>query len=135
MPALGGYGIAELEGMESQERGFQHGHRKKYAIPHTKERHVIDVFKEKDEAVLHSLLKAMRDALVLCAGTLQYEASTLPAAQMQQTVLPETNHEEATTSIQTGQGCRAGWIGEAFARENKGRVARAPCLGVRTSRR
>ena len=29
MPALGGYGIAELEGMESQERGFQHGHRKK----------------------------------------------------------------------------------------------------------
>ena len=89
MPALGGYGIAELEGMESQERGFQHGHRKKYAIPHTKERHVIDLFKEKDEAVLHSLLKAMRDALVLCAGTLQYEASTLPAAQMQQTVLPE----------------------------------------------
>ena len=28
MPTLGGYGIAELEGMESQERGFQHGHRK-----------------------------------------------------------------------------------------------------------
>ena len=38
---------------------------------------------------MHSLLKAMRDALVLCPGTLQYEASTLPAAQMQQTVLPE----------------------------------------------
>lgn len=89
MPALGGYGIAELEGMESQERGFQHGHRKKYGIPRTKEQHVIDLFKEKDETVLNSLLKAMKDALVLCAETLQYEASTLPAAQMQQKVLPE----------------------------------------------
>ena len=56
MPALGGYGIAELEGMESQERGCQHVHRRKYDIPNTKERHVIDLFKEKGEAVLHSLL-------------------------------------------------------------------------------
>lgn len=88
-PALGGYGIAGLEVMESQERGFQHGHRKTYSIPHTKERHVIDLFKDKDGAALHSLLKAMRDALVACAATLQYEASTLPAVQMQQTVLPE----------------------------------------------
>ena len=31
----------------------------------------------------------MRDALVACAATLQYEASTLPAVQMQQTVLPD----------------------------------------------
>ena len=45
--------------------------------------------------MLHSLLKAMRDALVLCAGTLQYEASTLPAAQMQQTVLPENTQKSS----------------------------------------
>jgi hypothetical protein len=28
IPSLGGYGIAELEPFESQERGFEHGHRK-----------------------------------------------------------------------------------------------------------
>ena len=39
--------------------------------------------------MLHSLLEAMKEALVRCAETLQYEASTLPAAQMRQTVLPE----------------------------------------------
>ena len=76
----------------------------KYSIPHTKESHDIDFFKDKDGAALHSLLKAMRDALVACAATLQYEASTLPAVQMQQTVLPE-NHEEATASINIGWRC------------------------------
>ena len=33
IPSLGGYGVAELEPFESQARGFEHGHRKKYAIP------------------------------------------------------------------------------------------------------
>ena len=33
IPSLGGYGVAELEPFESQERGFGHGHRKKYSIP------------------------------------------------------------------------------------------------------
>ena len=39
--------------------------------------------------MLHSLLEAMKEALARCAETLQYEASTLPAAQMGQSVLPE----------------------------------------------
>ena len=47
IPSLGGYGIAELEPFESQERGFQHGHRKKYSIPRAQERDVIQLFKEK----------------------------------------------------------------------------------------
>ena len=33
IPSLGGYGVAELEPFESQQRGFEHGHRKKYSIP------------------------------------------------------------------------------------------------------
>ena len=33
IPSLGGYGVAELEPFESQARGFEHGHRKKYSIP------------------------------------------------------------------------------------------------------
>lgn len=38
IPSLGGHGVAELEPFESQERGFEHGHRKKYKIPKNKER-------------------------------------------------------------------------------------------------
>merc|ERR1712023_446579 len=64
LTSLGGYAIAGLEDMESQERGFQHGHRKKYAAPRTSERRLVELFKERDEEVLHSLLEAMRDAPV-----------------------------------------------------------------------
>ena len=42
MPSLGGYGVGELEPFESQERGFQHGHRKKSAIPRNNERAIIE---------------------------------------------------------------------------------------------
>ena len=45
IPSLGGYGVAELEPFESQERGFKHGHRKKYAIPKSKEQEIIEKFK------------------------------------------------------------------------------------------
>ena len=89
IPALGGYGVAELEPFESQARGFQHGHRKKYAIPKMREHEVIKLFREKDSAELHSMLKDLEMALIRCAETVQYEASTLPAKQMNQNVLPE----------------------------------------------
>ena len=69
VPSLGGYGIAELEPFESQQRGFQHGHRKKYAIPKTREREVIQLFKEGDETALHSLFNALKSALLRCAET------------------------------------------------------------------
>ena len=39
--------------------------------------------------MLHKLLREFKAALIRCAETLQYEASTLPAKQMGQTVLPE----------------------------------------------
>ena len=58
-------------------------------MPATREKHAVELFRERNETVLHSLLEAMKEALVRCAETLQYEASTLPAAQMRQTVLPE----------------------------------------------
>lgn len=47
------------------------------------------LFREKDKSVLHGLMLQLRDALISCAESLQYEASTLPATQMGQTVLPE----------------------------------------------
>ena len=89
IPSLGGFGVAELEPFESQERGFQHGHRKKYAIPKSNEREIIEKFRSHNETELHKLFRDLKDALIRCAETLQYEASTLPAKQMGQTVLPE----------------------------------------------
>jgi hypothetical protein len=89
IPSLGGYGVAELEPFESQERGFEHGHRKKYAIPKNNEREIIEKFKSHNQTELHNLFQDLKVALIRCAETLQYEASTLPAKQMGQTVLPE----------------------------------------------
>ncbi len=89
VPSLGGYGVAELEPFESQARGFEHGHRKKYAIPKVREREIVELFRNHDPTVLHNLFRDLKVALIRCAETLQYEASTLPAKQMGQTVLPE----------------------------------------------
>ena len=45
------------------------------------------LFREQDPTVLHSLLQKLRQAMISCAESLQYEASTLPATQMRQSVL------------------------------------------------
>eukprot|EP00959_Pyramimonas_sp_CCMP1952_P359294 7523314-Pyramimonas_sp.AAC.1 len=50
---------------------------------------VVRLFREQDPAVLRSLLEELKQALISCAESLQYEASTLPATQMRQTVLAE----------------------------------------------
>ena len=51
VPSLGGFGIAELEPFESQARGFQHGHRKVYKIPATREQDIVRQFREHDQSV------------------------------------------------------------------------------------
>ena len=71
IPSLGGYGVAELEPFESQERGFQHGHRKKYAIPKNKERELTEQFKSHNQTELHGLFQDLKVALIRCAETLQ----------------------------------------------------------------
>ena len=50
---------------------------------------MIELFRNQDSAALKSFFEAVKGALLSCAATLQYEASTLPAEQMNQTVLPE----------------------------------------------
>ena len=47
------------------------------------------MFRNQDSAALKSFFEAVKGALLSCAATLQYESSTLPAEQMNQTVLPE----------------------------------------------
>ena len=60
IPSLGGYGVAELEPFESQERGFKHGHRNKYAIPRSNEREIIEEFKKHEGTWLHNLLHDLK---------------------------------------------------------------------------
>ena len=50
---------------------------------------MIELFRNSDSAALKSFFAAVKTALLSCAATLQYESSTLPAEQMDQTVLPE----------------------------------------------
>ena len=104
IPSLGGYGVAELEPFESQQYGFEHGHRKKYAIPKIREREIIDKFRSHDPAALSDLFSDLKVALLRCAETLQYEASTLPAKQMGQTVLPEkfTQKQQSQSRLDSG---------------------------------
>ena len=104
MPSLGGYGVAELEPFESQGRGFAHGHRKKYAIPKSREHEIIEKFRTHDPTEWHNLAADLKAALLRCVETLQYEASTLPAQQMGQTVLPEkfTKKQQSQSRLDGG---------------------------------
>ena len=99
IPSLGGYGVAELKPIESQERGFEHGHSKKYAIPKNNERAIIEKFRTQNETELHNLFQDYKNALIRCAETLQYEASTLPAKQMGQTVLPKKSQRNNKSNL------------------------------------
>jgi len=104
VPSLGGLGTAELEPMESQQRGFQHGHRKKYAFPCTREHELTKLFQGKNQTGLHDMFNNLKTALIQCAETLQYESSCLPAKQMGQTVLPEkfTKKQQAHSRLDGG---------------------------------
>ena len=88
-PSLGGLGVGELEPFESQQRGFTHGHRKKYSIPTNQHQDIIDMFTHQGGLQVREFLQGLKAALLACASSLQYEDSTLPAHQMGQTVLPE----------------------------------------------
>ena len=88
-PSLGGFGIAELEPFESQKRGFAHGHRKRYSIPTMQHEEVLDLFANKESGRAREFLSCLKDALLACAASLQYDDSVLPAEQMHQTVFPE----------------------------------------------
>jgi len=89
IPGTAGLGESENEPFESQQRGFQHGHRKCTTIPKRKESDVVRMLRETDSKQLKEIIADFKRALIACAETLQYEASTLPAQQMGQSVLPE----------------------------------------------
>ena len=89
IPGLAGFGAAELEPFEGQDRGFQHGHRKMHGVPRMPLSELLRACRHKDPEVLIATLQAYKSALKACAETVQYEAATLPAEQMGQCVFPE----------------------------------------------
>ena len=88
--AAAGFAVDEMEPFEAQARGFTHGHRKVYGVPEPMGPEMLSMFQETSAAKpLTDFLAEAGKALVRCASTLQYEAATLPAKQMQQAVPPE----------------------------------------------
>ena len=65
---------------------------------------MIRLFREQDKEVLHRLLETFKMALVRRTATVQYEASTLPAAQMSQKVPPEkfTKQQQCRSRLDGG---------------------------------
>ena len=95
---LAGFAVDEEEPCEAQARGFTHGHRKVYGIPEPIGPEMLREFQASSAAkpetkerasVLKDLLTKASKALVRCASTLQYEAATLPAMQIKQSVPAE----------------------------------------------
>ena len=92
IPSLGGYGVAELEPFESQERGFKHGHRKKYAIPKSNEREIIEEFKKHNGTGLHNLLQ---DLKISAEESLEPSSAARPALHDE----TETKEKSAASDI------------------------------------
>ena len=120
-PGLAGFAENEMEPLESQKRGFTHGHRKIYGVPQALGPEIFHKFQafnaEKSENETSStqdvsepfsireLFNEITRTLILCASTVQYEAATLPATQMNQEVPPEkfTERQQDLSRLDGGQ--------------------------------
>ena len=114
---LAGFAVDEEEPLEAQARGFTHGHRKVYGIPEALGPEVLQQFRALSAAQpeapepattaspLATFLAKATKALIDCATTLQYEASTLTAKQLQQSVPAErfTERQQELSRLDGGQ--------------------------------
>ena len=101
-PSLCGFGIAELEPFESQQRGFAHGHRKAYSIPTSHHQHVLDMFTDHAGDQVREFLQALKMALLACASSVQYEDSTLPAQQMAKPCYRRSSQQSSSNNLGYG---------------------------------
>ena len=102
---LGGYGVAELELFESQERGFQHGHRKKYTIPKSKEGEIIEQFKNPDQSGMYKLLEECKPARLIGGRTMHSGQGLTPENSMRTTSLAlnaQAQHKLSITHADAG---------------------------------
>ncbi len=95
------FGLASLQPDESQKRGFNHGHDKKYGVPngHDEQYQVLQQVVQETEslagqdsdAVQLAVEEAQRqynEKLLASTSSRQYESATLPARQLGQHVQP-----------------------------------------------
>ena len=87
-PGLANFAAALLEPLESQARGFTHGHKKVIGVPRASEEKLRKLFEQSDDA-LQETLKSLRDQVVECAATIMYDCAAKPGEQVGETVLPE----------------------------------------------
>ena len=84
----GGFTLSSLEPLESQGRGFAHGHRKLYSIPNLSAPVVQRLLHGTDQEATE-FMQEFRHQLIEAASTIQYESATLPARQLGVAVLAE----------------------------------------------
>ena len=87
-PGLANFAASLLQPLESQARGFTHGHKKVISVPRARAAHMREIFK-KGDAELKAFMASLRNAVILAASSIQYDSACLPAEQLNQTVLPE----------------------------------------------
>ena len=87
-PGLANFAAALLEPLESQARGFTHGHEQVIGVPRASEEKWRKLFEQSDDA-LQETLRSLRDQVVECAATIMYDCAAKPGEQVGETVLPE----------------------------------------------
>jgi hypothetical protein len=88
-PGLAGFALSALEPLESQGRGFSHGHKKIIGVPSMSAAFLKRVLAGTDIEA-QAVMRDFREKLLNAAATIQYDSATLPAEQLGQLVLPET---------------------------------------------
>ena len=130
VPSLGGYGIAELEPFESQARGFQHGHRKKYAIPKTREREVIQLVKEEERNSAAQPVKCVEvRAVALCRNN-PIRSLHLTCVTDGPISVARKIHQKTTNAIQAGRRCGARWHHQAITGNHAAGAPWTPRFGA-----
>ena len=87
-PGLANFMTSLVEPLESQGRGFQHGHKKINGVPSCRASVLKDMFRG-DDGQLRAFLSRLRSAVLLAASTIQYDSAAVPAAQLGVDVAPE----------------------------------------------
>ena len=87
-PGLANFAAAMQEPLESQARGFAHGHKKVIAVPRARAAHMRSIFTKRD-GDLAAFMAHLRESVLKAASTIQYDAACLPAQQLGQAVPPE----------------------------------------------
>jgi len=86
-PGLANFLACLIEPLESQGRGFSHGHKKVNGVPHTRIETMEKMFQAPDDDLKH-ILGNIRKTFLKAVSTIQYDTAELPAKQLGVEVRP-----------------------------------------------